>query len=369
MKTLLLIFVALSAASVSEASRARLQALGQSGNGSLYIEDTRSVFLNPAFLHSQTSFANFEFGDTTVPSSPQAEGGLIRSTPDMKIGVQLGRQGVAASQIADINSRMALDLIYPQNSVEVLFAGGMATKWGASILYGNSEDLAETTGTPAFPNKKASTVELRGGLMADMWDGYVSLSLASRSENEISSGNIRKYEGRPTITLGGAYDLAQDQKLIVNLSMVGYTGRAAGATSDREATQSVASVGWVQFLSPEASTRIFYSGALAIDNYKLTNIGGASETKIEQMYIPIIVGLESNVSDWLDLRAAVNQRVLLDQRKTTVTDISNPNTTTVSAGAGIKWKKVVIDGTLSGATTGAINGNSLLANAGMTYQF
>ncbi len=47
--------------------------------------------------------------------------------------------------------------------------------------------------------------------------------------------------------------------------------------------------------------------------------------------------------------------------------------TVVAAGAGLKFNKVSVDGTLEGAAAGANNqrlaGNSLLATLGMTYNF
>src|SRR5258708_5092911 len=73
------------------ASKARLLSLGQSANGSPYIEDTRQIFLNPALLNRQSDFANFEFGSSNVKTTPNAEGGFFHALGNFKFGLQLGR--------------------------------------------------------------------------------------------------------------------------------------------------------------------------------------------------------------------------------------------------------------------------------------
>lgn len=81
----------------AHASKARLLALGQSSQGSLFISDERNIFLNPAQMTQFFNHVNFEMGQTQVRtanqvSSPKAEGGLVADGwGDLKLGLQLGR--------------------------------------------------------------------------------------------------------------------------------------------------------------------------------------------------------------------------------------------------------------------------------------
>ncbi|HEX4925724.1 MAG TPA: hypothetical protein VFV50_16645, partial [Bdellovibrionales bacterium] len=192
------------------ASKARMQALAQDENGSAYIEDTRMIFLNPALLARQGDFANFEMGSSTVPSTPNAEGGMFRELGAVKMGIQLGRESNAATRIGIIETAMGFALSEPHNTFEAIVAGGGDMKWGASLLYGSTENNAEIVppATAAYPNDKASTLELRGGLSKDNWHGYAHLDLMSRSESETAAGATDKYEGKPSLRLGGAFNLA-----------------------------------------------------------------------------------------------------------------------------------------------------------------
>ena len=81
---------------LADASRSRLTALGQNANGSLYIKDARNMFLNPAEINNVGQQANMEWGATASNATPKAEGGIVHSTGNMNLGLQLGRVGEAA---------------------------------------------------------------------------------------------------------------------------------------------------------------------------------------------------------------------------------------------------------------------------------
>jgi hypothetical protein len=374
-----LIATCLLVAAPAFASKARLLALGQSANGSLYIDDSRSIFLNPAMLNKTGSFANFEFGATALgpttagAATSAAEGGFFRDFNGTKGGIQLGVDTNANTQIGLANQYVdtTVSLIAPQNSFEVIFAGGAATKWGVGVVYGSSEDKAEVTtpGVSAYPNRKANTLELRGGLLMDKIQAYGKLDLQSHAETENAAGQVKKYDMRPSVELGGAFDLDADSKIYGSLGLGGFAARASTATQDREGNTSAVNIGYVQFLTPEAGARFFYTAGLSYTTFNLKNFGGAAEDKIERVFVPLVLGIEQQATDWMVLRAAVGQSIILDQRKTTVTDISYPHTTTVSAGTGFKWKRMLFDAYLAAAGTGSLNGNSLFTNAALTYMF
>ncbi len=75
----------------------------------------------------------------------------------------------------------------------------------------------------------------------------------------------------------------------------------------------------------------------------------------------------------MTFRGSVKQTVLLGERKVDVAggDTTDKllNDTTVAVGAGLKWNKIELDGSLAGSTTGNVDANELLANAALTYMF
>jgi hypothetical protein len=373
------------ASSSAFASKARLSALGQGAtlytdinDGSLYLDDTRNVFLNPAYLNRVTDFANFELGTTTpTAGSPNAEGGYFSTTGPIRYGLQLGSLGEAVRGIANANTAFGVaaanTLTTPNNTVQAVVGGGGGTmKWGAAVLYGSGEN--RTTAAGVTTGTKSNTLEVKAGLSEDVWQAYVHFLVMAKAENETAAATIAKYEGKPSLRLGGSYNLNADEKVTANLAWLNYTGHPETSTTDIDVAAMGIQANYVRFVSgSDAALRFFYTAGLGMENYTVKT---PTEAKNDKLFIPLLIGLENSVNDWLTLRASVGQKVFLDQFKT-ASDTNNApaNTTTVGAGAGIKWAKFTLDATLEGAAgaaaanTGRINGNSLLANVGMTYMF
>lgn len=345
------------------ASKARLISLGQDPNGSSYIDDTRSVFLNPAFINTVGDFANFEFGSRSASATPpNAEGGFFHKWNNLHVGLELGRQTDLNDAIAEGNALLGgNNFDNPQNTIEVQLGMGDSYKWGASFIYGMTEDRV-TSGV----EKKASTYELRGGVMHNAWNAYVALDMLGSSEYNNGAGVYNKLTQGPSFKLGGAYDFDAEQNFFVTSKFLNF--KTNNGNGDSAQSVSNVNLGYAHFLNPEAITHFFYSLSLAWMNDNTSHLKTTS--------LPLVVGLETAATDWLKLRGSVAQNVIIDQRVSAVTNTNNPNSTTVSGGVGIIWKKVAIDATLAGTNAGVnstgsgnINGNELLANASMTYIF
>jgi hypothetical protein len=372
------------ASSSALASKARLSALGQNGglltdtnDGSLYLDDTRDVFLNPAYLNRTTDFANFELGASSL-TAPNAEGGYFSTTGPIRYGLQLGSMGEATRQITDAfaagrfganPASGTVTAVTPNNSVQAVVAGGGGTmKWGAAVLYGAGEK--RTTAAGVATGSKANTLEVKAGLSEDAWQAYIHFLAMAKSEVENPAGTIQKYEGKPSARLGGSFNLNTDEKITANVAWLNYTGYAASAAGVNQDVNALGvNVNYVRFVSgSDAALRFFYTAGLGMQNYVFKATAG--DVKEDRMFIPLLLGLENSVNDWLVLRASVGQKVFFDQVKTDADTNNSPvNTTTVGAGAGLKWNKFALDATLEGAAAGKINANTLLANVGMTYMF
>ena len=351
------------------ASKARLISLGQNPDGSSYIDDTRSVFLNPAYVNTVGDFADFEFGSQagSSPATPNSEGGFFHKWGAYHVGLQLGAQSDFNSVVIDNGNFNGSTFVNPQNTIELQLGSGSSYKWGAAFIYGLTE--ARTA-----PNtQKSSTYEFRGGLMHDKWDAYVALDMFSRADNDFGAGTDSLVLN-PSFKIGGSFEMSVEEKLFVETRFMNYKVTPGAGGPDKSASISEVMVGYAHFLNPDAATKFFYS--VAVDYLNDTNAQSLKSTSL-----PLVVGLETAATDWLKLRGSVTQNVIIDQKVTKVTNSNNPNSTTVSGGVGINWKKITIDGTLAGTTGGSsasgagtgaqgrIDGNNLLANASMTYMF
>ncbi len=348
------------------ASKARLISLGQDPNGSSYIDDTRSVFLNPAYINTVGDFADFEFGSADgTTTSPKSEGGFFHKWDGYHVGLQLGRQTDFSDAVAEANNVGGNAFVNPQNTIELQLGSGDSYKWGASLLYGMTENR-----TNAGLEKKASAYEFRGGLMHNSWDVYAALDVLGSAEINTGGGASNKLTENPSFKLGGAFELTNEEKLFLESRFLNY--KTNNGTPDSAQSVSSVNFGYAHFLSPEAVTHFFYTVSLSWSN------DTAQNTKM--VAIPLVVGLETAATDWLKLRASVTQNVIIDQKVTSTTNTNNPNSTVVAGGVGINWKKITIDGTLAGSTGGSayantgtssgnINATELLANASMTYMF
>lgn len=356
------------------ASKARLSSLGQDVNGSLYIDDTRNIFLNPAQLARMGDFANFEWGATNNPgASPNAEGGYFATAGSLKYGLQLGRRGQAFDQMNEVGLPAGVTL-RPNNTFELVFAGSGDLRWGASLLYGASED--KFAGPPET-KATANTFELRGGVETDQWQAFAGLLLMAKSEFNDGNGNTNKYEGKPSVRAGGSYNLDTDQRVVATLDW--RNAEVATGPAKQEHSDMGLNAQYVRFVGADAASRFFYAGGLGYSTSTIKQSGGP-DVKDDRLFIPLTLGLEESLNDWVVLRAAVTQNVLIDQiKETSVTDNAPANTTRVAAGAGFKWKKLTVDttfegtnavnGAAGGSGSGRLNTTELLANVGMTYLF
>ncbi len=350
------------------ASKARLISLGQNPDGSSYVDDSRSLFLNPAYINMLGDFANFEFGNQAGSSAatPNSEGGFFHKWGAYHVGLQLGRQSDFNAVVADLGTFNGSTFVNPQNTIELQIGSGSSLKWGVSLIYGMTESRAGAA------TQKASTYEIHGGIKRDKIDAYAAVDMFSRADNDFGAGT-NTLTLNPSFKLGAGYEFSNEEKFYLESRFMNYKASPGNAGADTTASMNDISVGYAHFLNPDAATKFFYSAALAYTNN--------SNATLKSTSIPLVVGLETIATDWLKLRGSVMQNVVLDQKVTRVTNTNNPNSTTVSGGVGINWKKVSIDGTLAGTAggntapgsgqggQGRIDGNNFLANASMTYMF
>lgn len=389
MKKLLVIAVALASVNAF-ATRARMTSLGNAP----HLIDTNTVFTNPADMFSVGGdYVNLESGamnvspNTAAPTATaggnDAEGMVVRSYGDAKAGLAIGHDSALGLTLRTLalnpggvspfpNARN----YYQQNPVELSYgmkAGDLA--WAATLVYSN---YASKTGN----NEKENTLGARFGLRGGAWDAYLGLGLANTYQNDQDG----KFTGTLGLVLGGGMWM-DTLYFSGKAQMAGYkleSGSTAGVNAGAETAKVSGTIIDVNVIdSRKKDGNEFFYGA-GLHNYMSKDSDG-TEAKVNQLSLPIVIGLEQKANSWLTLRGSVTQTVFLNNDKrenntaTTVETSPGANNTAVAVGAGLNFDKVTVDGTLKGLTTssaaagGAANqqldGDDLFAQVGLTYMF
>ncbi|GAB4018555.1 MAG: hypothetical protein Fur0010_19810 [Bdellovibrio sp.] len=418
----------------AHATQARLIALGLDeldNEGSYYIEDSRNIFLNPAFVNRYGDLALVELGGTgkTVSSASttnttldddyfaKAQGGFLKRSGDFVYGAYFGNESTTASflRIAATSNAAALNgsgsagqmLPTTDNQLEV-FAGSKldsGMEWGWNFVYLNNEDK---TGTKNQTDKAMAT---RFGAIGSNWDAHLNLSLANTGKNTVTadpgigSATInQEFKGKFGVHAGGSYKLGvnslygfyktfswqQKDDYASYGSFVGGLAGKQGKQGTNDAKFDTLSLGWGRVEKMGAGS-LFTNLQLKKVNVELEL---ASKVEVNSTTIPLTVGYEVPASEWLTLRGSVTQNVYgkrdnknYNSANVVVKSLAEavygpqgkgdaPNSTRVDAGASMTFGKLVIDGTLgtvsktsTQAKDATLRMDSLFTRAAISYNF
>ena len=366
------------------ASKARLQALGESANGSQYINDNRNIFLNAAHVNNHKDLVTFETGAssqvTDGAATPRAEGGYFFSNGNMVYGVQLGQQSdiAHALRVAGLNSTTTD--VAEKNTIDLFVGGDAGVKWGASLLYGSTEDKS-AAGANA---KKNDSMRARLGASQGNWDAFANISLT----NEVELANGNKFEGNLGYQLGGSYML-NGYTLIANYSSFSADGTVTGDKKEVSLEQMEVGVGRAAKLNDKTSlfTKVTYRSTTAENDRAAAGNGDAfTVKKREATALPVVVGLEHDATSWLTVRGSIGQNVFINEVKGQDKN-SDTSTTIVNAGATLKFGDLSVDGVVGNtnsvdgagagnsntqigeSTNGQLRLDTLMTRVSMTYRF
>ncbi|MFN8847913.1 MAG: hypothetical protein ACK5W9_13765 [Bdellovibrionales bacterium] len=383
------IFAAVSA----QASKARLQALGNSE----HIVDIQEVFTREPDQALNYEAATVEFGGTDITSTtPEAEGGFIRKMGDSAWSMYLGRSSTTYLDLvngitanlgdAGLNLR---DGHRQQNPLQLTYASKMGDiNWGAGLFYvGNtykgtsSFNANGTAGTHDYQASKVTQnimgvlvganngvwdVQLRQGLVGetktDVTTAGTALNTAGIADNTTlkvnSTGSTRVSGGykMDSMYFYGAYGMGSGEV------------KSTGTVADVESTELLAGV-----VNSHTKDGVeFFYGAEYLSTMNKDKVGAGTKTEVTS--VPLLVGVEAEVASWLVLRGSLTQSLnLISQTKTTGGSATDPaDDTTARVGAGIKWGKATVDMVLGMGSTGTFglddDGNNF-AQASVTYNF
>jgi hypothetical protein len=383
MKKLITLALILSSASAF-ATRARITALGNSA----HLSDAALVWNTPTMmmvvgdsLTVETGVTNNTFSYSVATSADTSkvnlgsEGLIIRSMGDSKFALGLGHDDKATFTGRGIANVLAAALgatwnIKPQQNPLFL---GYAMKMGdmsvgAGLRYSNLNN--KTT------EEKESTMGLSLDARANQWNAALDLGLTD--EWKVGAATNDSYKAKTAVAVSGGYNLTESLYLNALVESRGSKLEDNGAEA-AEITYMGWNLGVTESIKKDGS-EFFYGVGVASTDLKVKVTAGSTEVKTTALNMPLIIGLEADAASWLTLRGSVTQRVLLlDNSKTTnggtTTSEFSPgtNSTTFAAGAGLKFNKITLDGSLlvdnAGTPVQTINGNNLLGSVGMTYAF
>ncbi len=376
MKKLLTLALVLSSATAF-ATRSRISALGNSP----HLVDVATVYANPSDMMVVGDTLTIESGKTystaagpdaigTTTLGGGAEGLLIRSMGDSKFALSLGHADANIFAMrSDAKTRNAtVATVRQQNPIELSYgmkAGDMA--FAGTLIYSNFE--SKKVGA----EQKENSMGLKAGMTAGALKVSAAITLADKWENG-TGATLNDYKGKTSISATAGYDVMSDLYVYGGLSTGGY--KATVATADALDYEKMSmKVGAVSKIKKDA-TEFFYGAGLTYSSEKEKATAG-SENTIKETHLPLIIGLEAEANSWLVLRGSVTQNLLLvDSSKdetapSTTNSETNPglNSTTLAAGAGLKFNKVRLDGSILAAGSQVLNSANLLGQVGLTYAF
>ncbi|OIQ16789.1 MAG: hypothetical protein BM556_14095 [Bacteriovorax sp. MedPE-SWde] len=352
MKKHLMVAAGLAVLSTSAfATKARLQALGQDGRASFYLDDTRSVFLNPAKLNSMNNFVVTEWGDaddtTDSEANTHAEGGFFRKGSSLAYGLYLGNEygeTNATRNTADSNFQK-LD-----NNMDLFFAGDMGVQWGARVQYASTKN--EPTGGVKTEN---DALGLGLGIIKNNVEAYANLLLKDESKGATVATD--SFEADMGLNLGASYEMG-DMTYYVDYDKSGYEYKNAGTKTNASETTDM-TLGFAKIKEISKTAKVFFDL-----NYMTSKTeDSVAKTETKEKALPLTIGFETEATSWLTLRGSVSQNVVIGETETKGTGTStNANSTTVNAGATMTFGKLMVDGVI-GTTDGARNGTTIGTSA------
>lgn len=382
MKNVLLITGLAVLSTSAFASKARMEALGQ-GDSSYYLNDSRSVFVNPASLNDTKNYIVTEWGagaQADTATAPRAEGGFFREMGTFAYGLYLGNNGAGRTSTG-------ATFLDHQNALDLFLAGDMGMKWGAKLHYANSKDESSV----ANVTKKNSAFGLGLGASRGDFEGYLNLDLSDKSEGGSVAGDL--WKRKPGMKLGGSYkfsgmtffaDYATTSEEITSGTASTLTAAAGGhltASTVGTITHKTSEItfGGARIHEVSPAARIVADARLVLGT---DEVGGsvtvAENGKAKSTKLPVTFALEADATSWLTARGSVSQNVFVGSDKNIAgKTTTKANSAVVNAGATLNFGKLKVDGLVgttssagvAGSSNGVLSTSNLLTRVGLIYNF
>lgn len=373
MNRLFLILLSLSSLDVF-ASKARVQALGDS----FHLVDPQTIYSNPIDLAAFDNFVSLETGLTAATSINNGAEAMISYSlnENHQFALSLGHQDAAVTEARNFINILSGTTFEPQqNPVGIFYAiKDSVTSYAFGAFYSNRND------------KLAALTESSFGLSTAVEMGKLQLSTLYTFVNSVEGAAGKKFDGSGYLHAIVTYLLDETtfELTYITSKTKMSTGLGDSVTDNESHVKDIFMLGLAD--SNIKDENDFFWGAQVVSttiNCKL-NLSTSCDKSFTHTVLPAWIGIEAQASDWLTVRGAIKQSFLFNIIKddfgypvgvingTTGATTNIPageNSTIVSAGLGLKFKKLTLDGTLSAASTQLLNTTNFLSQVGLTYNF
>lgn len=392
------------------ATKARLIALGEEVTGSQYINDNRNVFLNSAYANYYGNAVFLELGANgktsaavkqDVDNEAQSEGGVFTKHNNMVYGLYVGAESAQTFE-ARSYLNVGTSKVHQNNQLDAFVAGDIGSiKWGLNGTYtGTKNDTGDI---------KQNSGAVRLGVIADKLEAFANVSLVNSFKGDVNSTGTtgkEKFDGNLGFELGATYHLPENLKAFGFWRHAGWKQQsdeaiAAGGTyvassgsmSKAKITTDKFILGLGREAKLNAKTTLFTKLSYQWNDRKLkTDVDG--NAKINDGYIPVVIGLEHDATEWMTLRGSITHNLWgqdnhdydsgLLQTGVLSTAITGTypdgkrtrlNSTNVNAGVTFKFGDFSVDGLLGLGTgtsaneTGILTTDNLMSRLAMTYRW
>ncbi len=359
------------------ATKARYKAL----NSSFHLVDTQSEFSSPYHIFSLPDFVSVESGLSTATTVDNNAEGLAKfSTGDnSKMLVAIGHKDEAIqSQRKFMNAASGKAFLMQQNPVEVIYGvktGGNV--YAGGLFYSKYKD--KTT------DKNEESTGARFGATFGDFKAKINLGLVNKVQNVVSpvSGD-GTFSNQPYTNVAVRYAMGENKFGLDFTMWNAKRDDTLGVEANSFEFQNIK----FQYVNTTAKDGEDFFYGVAVDSISLKDKTQSKD--LRRLALPVWFGLEHQASEWLTVRGSLKQTLWAqstDDRGYSAgavdgasgvdgvaSDFSpDANNTEAAIGVGLKYKSVMFDGTLSGLTGKTANqqldGNNLLAQAGLTYNY
>lgn len=383
------------------ASKARLQALGEDSYGSAYINDNRNIWLNAAQINNHKDLVTYEFGGNVNQDSAanaRGEGGVYKAHGNFVYGVHFGGasntgNGLrAAAGLIDVNTGTGAfsGTGDEENNIDLFIGGDAGMKWGANLGY------ARTQGEEGEGEYGESLRTRLGVIMGDT-QVYANINLINNAKGDFvvngTPSGSSKFEGKLGYQVG-AIHAWEGNTLFADFRSFDMESTINAAKEDLASKQLDVGIGRVERLNDK--TNLFARASFFMRNIENDHgkQGGTLQAACvanvafcetyDTQRVPVVVGLETEATSWLTLRASVSQVIWGSQETEDAGDKVESgirNSTAINAGATLKFGELSVDGVIGnndvagniGENTAAGNGtlrtDNLMTRVAMTYRF
>lgn len=358
----------------AQASKSRYDVLSRS----FHLIDSQSVFERPIDLIYLSDSVTYELGATNAASNrDNAEALVVYRGDDREyFAASFGHQDTGVYNSRNMmKSISSVNLDVAQNPIHLFYAvEDSVTSYSIGAFFSQKND------------NQNSLSESSTGVSVGAEIGQFQLNAVYVPVNVVKTTGSKDFDGSHYLKSEISY--LSDQTIFMfrytNYISKLTTNTAFSSTTNEQHRYSEVVLGLVDY-DTRYETHFFW-GAQVVSTRILCqrNISADCSKSLTRTTLPVWWGVEIEENDWLVFRGSVRQSFLFNITKDELgysSDVveggtgaisdspSGPTDTVVSAGVGLKFKNIKIDGSLSAGTSQKVQSNSLLTQTSLTYNF